>query len=201
MTPKDAEDALKVQQRITTTLKKEIEVMDAEYNALATTIEKAMAKGRMGEPQLLAVKDDAKAPAKSQQDSISLGVIARSLAKKRTIVERKERLIHTLSLFIQEDQGVLRKGYTTAYFQAIMAKRGGLTEKERADKVIFGAAEAPVIVVSDTGSSSSSSSSSAAAAAASASASGPVSYAGAKREEAPLTKTGEVDKRFKTGAK
>jgi len=200
MTPKDAEDALKVQQRITTTLKKEIEVMDAEYNALATTIEKAMAKGRMGEPQLLAVKDDAKAPAKSQQDSISLGVIARSLAKKRTIVERKERLIHTLSLFIQEDQGVLRKGYTTAYFQAIMAKRGGLTEKERADKVIFGAAEAPaVIVVSDTGSSSSSSS--AAAAAASASASGPVSYAGAKREEAPLTKTGEVDKRFKTGAK
>jgi len=196
MTPKDAEDALKVQQRIMTTLTKEIDAMDINYNALATTIEKAMAKGRMGEPQLLAVKDDAKAPAKTQQDSISLGVIARSLAKKRTIVERKERLIHTLTLFIQEDQGVLRKGYTTAYYQSIMAKRGGLTEKERADKVIFGATEAPVIVVSDSSSSSSSSSSSAAAAA-----SGPVSYAGAKREEAPLTKTGEVDKRFKTGAK
>ena len=199
MTPKDAEDALKVQQRITTTLKKEIEAMDAEYNVLATTIEKAMAKGRMGEPQLLSVKDDGRASAKAQQDSISLGVIARSLTKKRTIVERKERLIHTLTLFIQEDQGVLRRGYTTAYYQSIMAKRGGLTEKERADKVIFGAAEAPaVIVVSDAGSSSSSSSSSSAAAAA---ASGPVSYAGAKREDAPLTKNGEVDKRFKTGAK
>ena len=31
--------------------------MDAEYNSFATTIEKTMGKGRMGEPQLLAVKD------------------------------------------------------------------------------------------------------------------------------------------------
>jgi len=197
MTPKDAEDALKVQQRIQNTLNREIDALDGEYNSLATTIEKAMNKGRMGETQLLAVKDNAKAPAKVQQYSISLGVIAKSLAKKRTIVERKERLIHSLSLFIQEDQGVLRTGYTTAYYNSIMAKRGGLTEKERADKVIFGAAEAYAPVAPEAPSSGSGSGSGSGSAAA------PVSYSGSKikAEEAPLTKTGEVDKRYKSGAK
>ena len=200
MTPKDADLLVPTQERILVCLKKEIDAMLVNYNSLAISIEKGMGVGRMGETQLLGVKDLQKAPPKVQQDSISLGVIARSLAKKRAIVERKERLIQSLVLFIQEDQGVLRTGYTTAYYNSIIAKRGGLTEKERADKFIFGATEAPApaAAVAEASSSSSSSFSSAPA---------PVSYACAsatktkREEEAPLTKTGEVDKRFKAGAK
>ena len=127
-------------------------------------------------------------------------MLAKSLAKKRAIVERKEQLIHTLTLFIQEDQGVLRTGYTTAYYNTIMSKRGGLTEKERADKFIFGATEAPsaapIPVQHEGGGGGGGGASSAPSA--------PVSYAGKKREEeasVPVTKTGEPDKRFKAGAK
>jgi hypothetical protein len=196
MTPKDAEDSLKVQQRILLVLNKDIEAMDVNYNSLAISIEKAMSMGRMGESQLLGAKDNQKAPPKVQQDSISLGVIAKSLAKKRAIVERKERLISTLVLFIQEDQGVLRTGYTSAYYASLKTKRGGLTEKERADKFIFGMID-DVVDVSSFSSSSSSSSSAGAAAA-------PVSYAGTKTkrdEDVPLTKSGERDKRYAAGAK
>jgi hypothetical protein len=116
-----------------------IDDADEAYGEKAKTIEKLCGKGRMGEPELLAVKNNQRAPAAAQQESISLGVIASALQKKRAIVERKEALIQSLSLFIQEDQGVMRRGYTTEYFRSIMAKRGGLTEKERADKIIFGA--------------------------------------------------------------
>ena len=203
MPPKDADALLAGQQHILKVLNREIEGMDVQYNTLATTIEKAMGKGRMSEPALLAVKDNSKTPAKVQQDSISLGVLAKSLAKKRAIVERKEQLIHTLTLFIQEDQGVLRAGYTTAYYNTIMSKRGGLTEKERTDKFIFGCTEAPSVAPIpahyEGGGGGGGASSAAAAAAA-----GPISYSGGKskrEDDAPLTKTGEPDKRFKAGTK
>jgi len=206
MTPKDAADLLKVQERILSCLKNEIDDADEAYGEKAKTIEKLCGKGRMGEPELLAVKNNQRAPAAAQQESISLGVIASALQKKRAIVERKEALIQSLSLFIQEDQGVMRRGYTTEYFRSIMAKRGGLTEKERADKIIFGAeGHAPAATAA-----------AAAAPEGGASSSSSAAYAGAKRPAAdvevlpaagggggaaPLTKTGEPDKRYKAGAK
>ena len=76
-----------------------------------------------------------------------------------------------------------------------MAKRGGLTEKERADKFIFGAADAYAPAAAAAAAESSSSSSSSAA---------PISYSGGKTkrdDDVPVTKTGEPDKRFKAGAK
>jgi hypothetical protein len=205
MTPKDAADLLKVQERILSCLKSEINDADEQYNKLAVSIERACGGRRMGEPELLAVKNNLRAPAAAQQESISLGVIASALQKKRAIVERKEALIQSLSLFIQEDQGVMRRGYTTAYYQSIMAKRGGLTEKERADKIIFGAAEgpAPAAAAAAAAAAEGGASSSAAAAAPKRPAAEVeiVPAAGGGGGAAPLTKTGEPDKRYKAGAK
>lgn len=196
------------QRRTVACLNREIDAMENDYNNLAMAIEKACGGRRMSEEALLAVKDKAGAPAKAQQDSISLAVLARSLAKRRAIVGRKERLCQTLALFIQEDQGVLRSAYTTAYYLALKSKAGGLTAREKEDKFIFGLTESP------------------AAAAAAAPAAEPNPYAAggggggggggagasaAKRareeEEAAaaaairLTAAGKPDKRFSTGLK
>lgn len=205
MTAKDADDMLNVQHRILKNLKSEINDADEQYNQLAVRIERACGGRRMGEPELLAVKNNQRAPAAAQQESISLGVIASALQKKRAIVERKEALIQSLTLFVQEDQGVMRRGFTTEYFRAIMAKRGGLTEKERADKIIFGVEGAPPPQAAAVAAEGGASSSSAAAAAPKRPAAEvevlPAAGGGGGGAAAPLTKTGEPDKRYKAGAK
>ncbi len=128
---------LMMQEYVKTTLDTEIQDVTRAYNTLATELEGVMGKGRMSESQLLAIKDDPKGKPDAKQLSIRLGVLAGSLEKKRAIVERKTALIQTIKLFIQEDKGVLRQGFTTAYYQSLAAKRGGLTETERRDKAVF----------------------------------------------------------------
>ena len=202
MPRRDGDVLLENQKRIVTCLNRDLETMEVDYNNLAMAIEKACGGRRMSEEALLAIKDKAGAPAKAQQDSISLAVLARSLAKRRAIVERKERFCQTLALFIQEDRGVMRKDYTTAYFNALKSKAGGLTPREKEDKFIFGLTEAPAAAAS-------------AAAepnpyAAGAGGGGASSSAGKTRREeeetpaqtaARLTASGQPDKRFKAGAK
>jgi hypothetical protein len=212
MTKKDAETLLDTQKRIVSCLRLEIDGASDSYDALALSIEKACGGRRMSEEALLAIKSNADAPAKAQQESIQLGVVARDLAKRRSIVGRKEQLCATLALFISEDDGVMRKDYTTAYYNMLKSKTGGLTHKEKADKFIFGLADAPAAAQAPP------------PAAAAAAAAAPILYAAGggaassaaktKREEdesppaaskvVRLTASGQPDKRtksFKDGAK
>jgi hypothetical protein len=190
------------QKRIVTCLNRDIDAMEVDYNNLAMAIEKACGGRRMSEEALLAIKDKAGAPAKAQQDSISLAVLARSLAKRRAIVERKERFCQTLALFIQEDRGVMRKDLTTAYYLALKSKAGGLTAREKEDKIIFGLTEAPA--------SASPAAHEPNPYAAGGGGGGASSSAGKTRRDddetpaqvaARLTASGQPDKRFKAGAK
>jgi hypothetical protein len=204
MTQKEGDNLLENQKRIVTCLNREIESMETDYNGLAMGIEKACGGRRMSEEALLAIKDKAGAPAKAQQDSISLAVLARSLAKRRAIVERKERFCQTLALFIQEDRGVMRRDYTTAYFNMLRSKAGGLTAREKEDKFIFGLGEAPAAAAAAEpnpyaagaggGGVGASSSSSAAKRARE-------EEEAAAQTAARLTASGQPDKRFKAGAK
>ena len=141
--PADADRFLAAQQRTVAWLELEIKTGKQRYKKLCDDIEAALDEGRMSEDALLAVAQDSRANASARALSIRLGEVKKSVTKKKDVLERKERLADKLARFIRQSHGVMRDHLTTHYAQTLIAKRGGLTEAERADKIFLGLTDVP----------------------------------------------------------
>jgi len=200
---------LDIQKRAKENLKREIATLTGEYNDLAVKIETALGGARMDEGALKSVKDSKQANAATKVHSIELARVADVREKKRAILERKEQISEKIALFISEDAGVMRRGFTTEYFHSLKSKRGGVTQEDKEARLMFGILEPDVMVLSHGGpaayaskrvgeeiSSSSASSSSSAP-----TGGGGGGGGGGGPAAVRVTASGGVDKRFKAGAK
>jgi hypothetical protein len=146
-TAKDMDLLLERMRQIVAFLKKDIAQKDNEYGDLAVKIEKSVGRGRMSEGDLLKMASAAGAPADAKIASVQLAMLVGSLKKKRAMVLRKEDLIAKMDALyrVEMQQPVLlRTAHTTAYYNALVSKRGAVSAKDALDKEIFGIKNEPV---------------------------------------------------------
>ena len=175
---------------VVTLLTQEVDTLYEQQNNVAAELQSMLkAKRRLNDEELREVRFDKKANGDCVRLSIDYALLGVKIAKRNEVLERKETLIEKIKAYMS-GKGVMKDELDTALHTLLKSKKGGLTEEQRLQRkwLLIDDEPAP-----------------AAAYVAPPPAYAPPAFAppvttsapSTKTTAAPITKTGEPDKRYK----